>query len=558
MRTKGNWWDKLGKPQYGGEMVIRADRNIVNFDLYFGQQVANIDSAWMEKLHTDDWTLDPAVFDYKTCWRPSQYLKGQLAESWEFTAPSICVAHLRQGVHWQDIPPANGREFIADDVVFHFNRLCGLGGGFSKPSPYRSMQLEDLISITATDKYTVVFKWKKPNPEFIMETLFGIDIALWLENPDAVKKWGDVSDWHHAIGTGSFMLKDVVPNNSATLVKNPNYWGYDERYPQNKLPYIDTVKYLIIPDNATALETMRAGKIDVIDCVSPVQAQAMRKTNPEILQILTPLPPTFTLDPRIDKAPFDDIRVRKAMQMAIDLPTIAKDYYRGTVEPYPDTLTSRSMKGWGFPYEEWPQDLKDEYAYNPVAAKKMLADAGYPKGFKTNIVVDTTTDMDLLQIVKFYFAQVGIDMEIRAIEPTDWGTSVKPGHMYDQLVHAVTGLLGHTAPPIYQLMRLQSGSSNNYGMVNDLVCTAFYTKAMSATSIEEVLQILREANEYVARQHFSISVLQAMTYSLYQPWVKGASGQFGSTWGVAGGPLMLSFYLGRFWIDQNLKKSMGY
>ena len=558
MRTKGNWWDKLGKPQYGGEMVIRADRNIVNFDLYFGQQVANIDSAWMEKLHTDDWTLDPAVFDYKTCWRPSQYLKGQLAESWEFTAPSICVAHLRQGVHWQDIPPANGREFIADDVVFHFNRLCGLGGGFSKPSPYRSMQLEDLISITATDKYTVVFKWKKPNPEFIMETLFGIDIALWLENPDAVKKWGDVSDWHHAIGTGSFMLKDVVPNNSATLVKNPNYWGYDERYPQNKLPYIDTVKYLIIPDNATALETMRAGKIDVIDCVSPVQAQAMRKTNPEILQILTPLPPTFTLDPRIDKAPFDDIRVRKAMQMAIDLPTIAKDYYRGTVEPYPDTLTSRSMKGWGFPYEEWPQDLKDEYAYNPVAAKKMLADAGYPKGFKTNIVVDTTTDMDLLQIVKFYFAQVGIDMEIRAIEPTDWGTSVKPGHMYDQLVHAVTGLLGHIAPPIYQLMRLQSGSSNNYGMVNDLVCTAFYTKAMSATSIEEVLQILREANEYVARQHFSISVLQAMTYSLYQPWVKGASGQFGSTWGVAGGPLMLSFYLGRFWIDQNLKKSMGH
>jgi peptide/nickel transport system substrate-binding protein len=245
------------------------------------------------------------------------------------------------------------------------------------------------------------------------------------------------------------------------------------------------------------------------------------------------------------------------MQMAIDLPTIAKDYYRDTVQPYPDTLTSRYMKGWGFPYEEWPQDLKDEYAYNPIAAKKLLADAGYSKGFKTNIVVDSTTDIDLLQIVKSYFAQVGIDMEIRVMEPAAWGAFARIGHKYDQMVHAATGLAGHTAPPIDQLSRLQPGSFNNYGMINDPVCIGFYAKAMSAASQDEVLRILREANEYIARQHFSISLLQTMTYSLYQPWVKGVNGQFGSTWGVAGGPLMLSFYLGRFWIDQDIKKSMG-
>jgi peptide/nickel transport system substrate-binding protein len=82
-----------------------------------------------------------------------------------------------------------------------------------------------------------------------METLHSVGGAQCLENPDAVKKWGDVSDWHHAIGTGPFILKDFVSNRSAALVKNPNYWGYDERYPQNKLPYVDRVKYLIIPDN---------------------------------------------------------------------------------------------------------------------------------------------------------------------------------------------------------------------------------------------------------------------------------------------------------------------
>jgi len=557
-KQKTAWWDELGKPQYGGEMVIRADRNIMNFDPYFGDKSANIDSAWMEKLQTDDWTLNPTTFDYKTCWRPSQYLKGQLAENWEFTAPGPIVFHLRSGIHWQDIPPANGRELIADDIVFHFNRLCGIGGGFIKPGPLRSVAYKDLISVTATDRYTVVFMWRTTATEFIIETLLGPDIALWLECPDAVKKWGDVSDWHHAIGTGSFILQDCVRGWSATLVKNQNYWGYDERYPQNKLPYIDTVKYVVVPEVEKALEMMRAGKIDIIDGLSFRQAQAMQKTNPEILQMFTPLPPTFTLEPRVDKAPFNDIRVRKAMQMAIDLPTIAKTYYRDIVEPYPDTLTSRYVKEWGFPYQEWPQDLKDEYAYNPTEVKKLLANAGYPKGFKTNIVVDSTADIDLLQIVKSYFAEVGIDMEIRVMEPPVWSAFVRVGHKYDQMVHAPTGLSGHTAPPIDQLSRLQVGSYNNYGMINDSVCTTFYEKAMSAESSAEVLQILRDANAYVAKQHFSISLLQPMTYSLCQPWVKGFNAQFGSTWGVAGGPLMLSFYLGRFWIDQNLKNNMGH
>jgi peptide/nickel transport system substrate-binding protein len=557
-RNSANWWDTLEKPRYGGELVIRANWNIMNFDPYFGDKTANINSAWMEKLHTDDWTVNPAVFDYKTCCRPSQYLKGQLAENWEFTEPGTIVFHLRKGIHWQDIPPANGREFIADDVVFHFNRLCGIGGGFTKPSPLRSAAFKDLISVNAPDRYTVVFKWKSPNTEFIIETLLGPDLALWLENPDAVKKWGDVSDWHHAIGTGSFILKDFVSGVSATLAKNNNYWGHDERYPRNKLPYLDTVKYLVLPDDTAALEAMRAGKIDIIDGLSFKQVQAMQKTNPELLQIFTPLPPTFSMDPRIDKAPFNDIRVRKATQMAIDLPEIARTYYQGTVEPYPDTLTSRYMKGWGFPYEEWPQDLKDEYAYNPAAARALLAEAGYPDGFKTNIAVEPSTDIDLLQIVKSYLARVGIDLEIRVIKSSEWGSFAKTGHKYDQMVHAPTGLLGHTAPPIDQLSRLQVGSYNNYGMIDDPVCTSFYTRALAANSQEEVLLVLREANEYIARKHFTISLLQPMTYSLCQPWVKGFNAQFGSTWGVVGGPLMLSFYLGRFWIDQKLKKEMSH
>jgi len=138
----------------------------------------------------------------------------------------------------------------------------------------------------------------------------------------------------------------------------------------------------MILDQAEGLAALRAGKIDVMDQVSPLQAQEMRRTNPEILQILTPLPPTISLDPRIDMAPFNDIRVRKAMQMAIDLPTIAKTYYQGTVEPYPSTLTSNHMKGWGFPYDQWPQDLKEEYAYNRWPLRSFYPTQAIPMDLK--------------------------------------------------------------------------------------------------------------------------------------------------------------------------------
>ena len=139
-------------------------------------------------------------------------------------------------------------------MVFHYNRFYGLGGGFTKPSPYRStdVRIQDLLSVTAADKYTVVFKFKSLNPDLIMEALHNISLAQCLENPDAVKKWGDVRDWHHAIGTGPFILQDFVSGSSVTLIKNPDYWAYDERYPQNKLPYIDKLKYLIMPDETEA------------------------------------------------------------------------------------------------------------------------------------------------------------------------------------------------------------------------------------------------------------------------------------------------------------------
>jgi ABC-type transport system substrate-binding protein len=301
---------------------------------------------------------------------------------------------------------------------------------------------------------------------------------------------------------------------------------------------------------------MRTAKLDVMDGVVLTQAQAIQKTNPEILQIPIPASGAITLDPRNDVAPFNDVRVRKALQMAIDLSAIAKSYYGGTCLPYPATLTSIDLKGWGWPYDQWPQSLKDEYAYNPAAAKKLLADAGFPNGLKTNVVADNASDLDLLQIVKSYFIQVGVDMDIRLMDSASWAALVNVARKYEQLSYKAGGQLGITFEPTRQVQRFQTGA--NSLLVSDPTFDTFYTRAMASTNIDDVKKVLRDANEYVARQHFTISLLSPTSYALCQPWVKGYNGQDRSILTQSIAPLFLSFYGARFWVDQKLKSSMGH
>ena len=136
--------------------------------------------------------MDPSIFAYQLAFRPSDYEVGCLGTSWEFTDPLTYVVHLRQGIHWQNIAPANGREFVADDVVFHFDRRLGWGHGYTTPSPYYAAATiwQSLKSVTAPDKYTVVFKLAGVSEESICETLQGGGGDEYYESPEAVQQYG--------------------------------------------------------------------------------------------------------------------------------------------------------------------------------------------------------------------------------------------------------------------------------------------------------------------------------------------------------------------------------
>ena len=558
-----HWWDKLGTPQYGGTITISSPQDIATWDPNapgtapgaFGLQ-----NAWQERLTGDNWALDPAVYPYQTNWRPSDYVVGLMGQSWEMPDASTYIVHIRPGIKWQNIPPMNGREFVAADVAWNYHRWLGGGDGFTAPQPGNPTvpHYANLDSVTATDKYTVTFKWKVPNPEFILETQQGAGQETMMEPPEAIQQWGNLNDWHHAIGTGPFIVKDYISGTSLTLDSNPNYWGHDERYPQNQLPYISHLVVLIIPTQATALSGLRSGQLDVLDGLSYQTAQPLKTSNPQLLQLSYPSGGAKTVDPRQDKPPFNDIRVRKALQLSINLPDIAANFYHGTVDPFPSSLTSKYSAGWGFPYSQWPQDLKDEYAYNPTAAKQLLADAGITTPYHTDVVADNSGDLDLLQIIKSDFSDIGIDMTINTMDPPSWTQYVRTARKADALIYSSNGGLGFTFEPSYQINRMETGFNINWEEVSDPVYDGYCDDFRNATTLDAAKAAMKNLNEYIARQHFVIATQECVNFAAYWPWFKGYSGQNFSVGGAYTGPLMLGFYASRFWIDTSMKTSMGH
>ena len=294
--------------------------------------------GYQSRLFTDQWTMNPTQWNYSlVSWRPDSVNGGDLVQSWDFPDPSTFEIHLRQGVNWQNIAPANGRQLVASDVVYNYDRLYALAGFPGSPSQLTNAAYQKLVSVTATDNFTVVFKWSIPNPTFILSTMEApLGAAVDIECPEAIQQYGSpMSSWHDAIGTGPFILTDFVDNSSATFVSNPNYFGHDERYPQNKLPYVNSLKILVISDASTALAALRTGKIDAMGNIAVSDAQSLDKTNPNLVKIGVPSSYSNSIDPKGGVAPFTDIRVREAMQESINLPEIAKDYYLGTCSPAP-------------------------------------------------------------------------------------------------------------------------------------------------------------------------------------------------------------------------------
>ncbi len=543
---EGEWWDKFGEPEYGGTLTMRVDEF---FTLQFDPAGPPVFSGqwhlWYDTLFSTDWTLDRSTWSFNTPFTPAEYAVGCLADTWETPDAKTVIVHLREGVNFQDKPPVNGRELVADDVVYHYNRICGTGDGFTMPSFFWTYFSDLVESITATGKYTVEFKFKQANLINFFRLMDTFQYN-YIEAPEVSQQYGDCTDWHNAVGTGPFILEEYVDGSSLEFVRNDNYWGYDERHPDNQLPYFDEVSVVCIMDIASAIAAIRSGQIDILTGVDWQQAQNLEQTDPELEQAELPTP-GFDVLFNLNKSPFTDIRVRQALQLALDRETIAQSHYGGIVDGTPCGQINPALGEYCFAYEDWPQELKDAYSYNPTLAMELLDEAAADGvfepndlgGFDTKIEVATTSDQALLEIIQFMFREVGVDMDIVTYDMATI-TDIMMTGQHEQMTWSENEC-GSTNWPFQSLLSMTSYFTNP-STVNDPVYDDMCLSLNTITDPAAFAAKIKEADQYALEHHWKVRLFPFFSYNIWQPYLKGYSGEL--VGGFGGGNMA---YFARWW-----------
>lgn len=329
-----------------------------------------------------------------------------LATSWKQTSPNIWRFELRKGVKFHD-----GTPFTADDVVFSFARGSGDG---SDMKTYTN----DIQAVRKVDSHTVEFETKTPFP--ILPDVFSFFYIMskdWSEKNGAAKpvdrrKGIENAASFQANGTGPFRLRERQPNVKTSFVRNGSYWGKIEGNAIN-------VEFTPIGNDATRVAALLSGQVDVIEPV-PLQDVARISSSGKARVLQGPELRTVFLgmDQKRDellfsnvkgKNPFKDKRVRQAFYQAIDIVGIQKTVMRGASRP------AGLMVGPGI--NGFDETMDKRLPYDPEAAKKLLADAGYPNGFEVSMNCPNdryVNDSNICQAVAANLARVGVKINLQA------------------------------------------------------------------------------------------------------------------------------------------------
>ena len=548
----------VSAPEYGGTITSVLKHNPSPTDTYIGSAAAYITSGVVEKVAMVDWAIDrdeyPFIGGYQA---PAYALIGALAESWDVSRDGLTYTlEMRQGVNWHDKAPMNGRELIAKDVEHSYHRYLGLGSGFTEPSPQAgALRALPWDSITATDDSTVVMKLKEPKLGALSTILDWH--GMFIQPPEVIEEHGDMSDWRHVVGTGPYMLTEVVPESSVTWEKNPDYWGSDEKYPENRLPYIDVHKGVVIPETPTILAGLRSGKLDFIGMPGASglnaidQAMSLQKTNPELVLYKWAQRSNGVFQFNMSKPPFDDIRVRQAMQMALDIETINKSYFLGQAEIIPRGRVARQFKQYLTPFEEWPEEIRQYHTYDVERAGKLLDEAGYPAGddgirFKSEVMHYLRYDLPYTELAAAYWRAIGVDVEVWAGPVAEYGARRGAGDFAMRRTNS-----GVKADPLGQMGAVYSAGNPDHVVAN-AEYDALYEAFQAATTVEEQTRLVKEMDMVFIREFMYLWGPLAPQFSVTQPWVKGYNAE--GAFGAAQNQVVFS----RLWIDSALKTASGH
>jgi peptide/nickel transport system substrate-binding protein len=450
-------------------------------------------------------------------------LKGDLAEAWQGSADQrVWTFKLRRGVKWQNVPPVKGRELVAADVKYCFEQYAKEG--------VQTFTFQEIEGMETPDTHTLRVHLKTPNSLFAQNVAEPVAIIFARE---VLEEDGDLKK--RLIGTGPYILKEHTRKVRVVLQRNPDYFDTPR-------PYVDEYVILSTPDSATRTAAFRTGQSDFLVLQSPSEVEAVRKTNSSaIVQALPNTMSPFGVALAQDRPPFNDVRVRRALSMAIDRQKQVDTVFEG-----------HGILGWGVPYiyyqdtQPTAKDLGPYWQYRPAEAKKLLAEAGYPNGFETTLFYyeyfpQMTSQVQLVQ--QDLKRNLNIDVKISKLDYTTYYGRYVEGK-WDGMAwgfqsgHAV-GLDERT----YVFMH--SKSTKNFFRVNDPIVDELTVKLRQTADRAEQRATARRVEDREHDQVLRMWMPYGTIFLLFQPYLRNVAG------GVLRGTVGYgSPTIARVWIDK--------
>src|SRR5713101_5846879 len=476
------WGAEAGQPKRGGILRVRG-YDPTHFDphLTISFKTHTTLSFVYSRLvrHKVGTGVQPGIFT----------VEPDVAESWETPDDTTYIFHLRKGVKWHNKPPLNGRELVAEDVKFTYDRFLTESG-----NPNRYI-LEPVDRIEVVDRYTVKFILKEPYVWLVSALAYSW--SMWLIAPEVVQQFEDLKQPETAIGTGPFLLESYEPNVKTVFKRNPDYFRQDQ-------PYVDGVEWLVLEDESTGLAMYRTGQIDCGPwhwwSVRQQDLEALKQSHPHLVYKDVVDNVTSAVYMRTDQAPFNDVRVRRAISMAIDRQAVIDAVY---LKGQPTPAIAPGLTAWSLPIDQLGEGAK-YYQYSPKEAKRLLAEAGYAKGFKTqlNFTGGYGRDMvDAVQLLEQYLKEVGIEVELKQQESGAYMATTFAGK-YEGMATGPISIAWEPDSALYAMY--VPDHPRNSSHVNDPKLLAMLKEQRRTKDLEARKKLIFDIQRYIAEQQYYV------------------------------------------------------